>query len=96
MPFIVYVVECADGTYYTGWTTDLHRRLSEHNLSKNGSRYTRARRPVVVRYVEECASRSEALKREAAIKTLPRIGKEALWERPDVHDETASVPAQTS
>ena len=79
MAFLVYVVECADGTYYTGWTTNLDRRLREHNVSKNGSRYTRARRPVALRYVEECTSRSAALKRESAIKTLSRQDKEALW-----------------
>ena len=90
MAFLVYVVECADGTYYTGWTTDLNRRLREHNVSKNGSRYTRARRPVALRYVEECASRSAALRRESAIKALSRQDKQALWDPPNDTDSPTS------
>lgn len=77
--FFVYVVECADETYYTGWTTGLGRRLRQHNHAKAGARYTRTRRPVVLRYVEICLTRSAAQKREAAIKAKPRSDKQALW-----------------
>ena len=76
MPF-VYIVECADGTLYTGWTTDLARRMAEHNAGRGG-RYTRARRPVRLAYWEWAASPAEARRREAAIKRLPRTRKIAL------------------
>ena len=70
----VYMLRCADGTLYTGWTTDLQRRLAAHNAGK-GAKYTRSRRPVALCYVETCDSREEALRREAAIKRLPRQEK---------------------
>ena len=74
----VYILECADGTLYTGATTDPERRLAEHNAGR-GARYTRARRPLTLVYVEPAADRSAALRREAAIKRLPRAGKRALF-----------------
>jgi putative endonuclease len=77
MAFYCYIVECANGTYYTGWSTDPRRRVSQHN-SGSGSRYTRSRRPVRLVYLEECADKSAALKRERAIKALPRAAKEKL------------------
>lgn len=73
MPF-VYILECADSTLYTGWTTDLERRLAEHNAGR-GARYTRGRRPVKLAYCEEVADRGAALRREAAIRRLRRAGK---------------------
>ncbi|HEX5414614.1 MAG TPA: GIY-YIG nuclease family protein [Chloroflexota bacterium] len=79
MSCFVYIVECADGTYYTGWTTNLGRRLCQHNHAKTGAHYTRTRRPVLLRYVEICQTRSAAQKREAAIKAKARPGKQALW-----------------
>lgn len=79
MPF-VYILECADGTLYTGWTTDLERRLKEHNAGR-GARYTRGRRPVELAYYEEVPDRSTALRREAAIRRLRRSGKLALITR---------------
>lgn len=72
--FFVYIVECADGTLYTGWTTDVARRLKTHNAGR-GAKYTRYRTPVRLVYVEEVADRSAALKREAAIKRLSRAAK---------------------
>ena len=72
----MYVVECKDGTYYTGITTDLYRRLHEHNHSKKGAKYTRSRRPVGLIYCERYADRSEASKAEAAFKKLTRKKKE--------------------
>jgi putative endonuclease len=71
------MLECADGSYYTGWTTDLGRRLVAHNAGRGG-RYTRARRPVKLIYWEECPDRRSAQRRELALKRLPRAKKLAL------------------
>jgi len=73
----VYIVECADGTYYTGYTTDVDRRVSEHNAG-TGARYTRGRTPVTLIYTETYATKSEAMSREYAIKQLRRRQKERL------------------
>jgi len=72
-----YIVECADGTFYTGYTTDVERRVQEHNKGI-GSKYTRSRLPVTLLYYEEFSSRSKATKREYAIKDLTRREKEEL------------------
>ncbi len=86
----VYILRCADGTLYTGYSTDPAARENEHNgLTATGrpsrasgagagARYTRSRRPVRLIYQEACASRSEALRRESAIKKMTRAQKEAL------------------
>jgi putative endonuclease len=74
MAFYCYILECSDGTYYTGWSSDPQRRLREHNSGK-GARYTRSRRPVRMVYLEELPDKSSALKRERAIKALPRPKK---------------------
>ncbi len=85
MSHFVYIVKCADGTFYTGYTTALLKRVSEHNgegKSKTskmaGARYTRPRRPVLLVYSESFTNRSEALKREYEIKQLIRSEKEKL------------------
>lgn len=78
--WFVYILECADGSLYTGITTDLERRVSEHNEGKLGARYTRARRPVKLRYSARFANRSEASVEEAAIKKLSRKKKFQLFE----------------
>jgi predicted GIY-YIG superfamily endonuclease len=70
----VYILRCADGSLYTGITTDLGRRCQRHNDGK-ASRYTRSRRPIKLVYQEGCATRSLALKREAAVKSLSRQEK---------------------
>lgn len=75
--WFVYIVECRDGTFYTGITTHLERRIDEHNTGR-GARYTRSRRPVVLRYQEPQPNRSSALTREHEIKALPRRGKVEL------------------
>ena len=77
MPFFCYLLECADGTFYTGWTTDPARREDEHNAGR-GAKYTRSRRPVKLIYVEEMPDKSSALKREIAIKGFSRKAKEKL------------------
>lgn len=73
----VYILECADGTLYTGWTTDLARRLAAHNAGRGG-RYTRGRRPVRLAYWEEHPEPRRARKREAALRRLRRAEKLAL------------------
>ena len=78
MPYYLYILRCADRTLYTGITTDLDRRVAEHNLSTKGAKYTRARRPVVLVYSRQFATRSEATKAEAAFKKLTRTQKLAL------------------
>ncbi len=73
--YYLYILECADGTLYTGITTDLTRRIEEHNSSKKGAKYTRTRRPVKLCYSEVCEDRSSASSREHAIKKMTRIQK---------------------
>lgn len=77
MSWHVYLVECADGTLYCGVTNDLARRLAAHNAGK-GARYTSGRRPVRAVWTEACATRGDALRRELAVKALPRAAKLAL------------------
>jgi putative endonuclease len=78
----VYLLRCADGTLYCGWSTDPTRRLREH-LAGTASRYTRARRPVELVYTREFATRSEAMREEARIKALPAAHKRRLCLRRD-------------
>ena len=75
----VYILLCNDNTLYTGWTTNMKRRLSEHNAGK-GSRYTRTRTPVIVVFTEEHMNKSSAMKRESSIKNLSRSKKLQLIE----------------
>jgi putative endonuclease len=77
MTWTVYMARCGDGTLYTGVTTDLERRLAEHNTGSGGA-YTRSRVPVVMVYQEAAGDRSLAQRRECAIKRLSRAEKEAL------------------
>ncbi len=77
MTFFCYIVECVDGTYYTGWTTDPDRRERQHNHG-TGAKYTRTHRPVKLVYIEEALDRSSAMKRERAIKQLRREQKQRL------------------
>ena len=73
--WFVYILQCSDGSLYTGATTALRRRLDEHNNSNKGAKYTRTRQPVQLVWSAECGSRSEAMKREASIKKLDRPKK---------------------
>jgi putative endonuclease len=75
--FFCYMVECADGSLYTGWTKDPERRIKEHNAGR-GALYTRWRRPVSLTYLERVEDHSAALRREHAIKKLTRKQKLAL------------------
>ena len=76
-PTFVYIVRCADGSYYTGWTTDVPRRVAEHNAGR-GARYTRQHGPVELVWCEAQPGRSAALKREEQIKRRGRRYKDAL------------------
>ena len=73
-----YIVECADGTYYTGWAVDPQKRAEVHNKGR-GAKYTKMRLPVKLVYVEEQPDRSTALKRERAIKKMTRKKKQELF-----------------
>ena len=75
-----YIVECVDGTYYTGWAVNPERRVAMHNNGR-GARYTRTRRPVKLVYIEELPDRKSAMKREIAIKKMKRERKmKLIWE----------------
>jgi len=76
--WIVYILECSDKTLYTGITTNLEKRLEQHNHGQDGAKYTRPRRPVKCLYHEKQPNRSEATKREFAIKKLNRSDKMKL------------------
>ena len=78
--WVVYILECADRSLYVGVTNDLEKRVAAHTCGK-GARYTRGRAPLVVRYVEEAATRGEAQRREAAIRRMTRSAKLALCDR---------------
>ena len=75
MSYFVYILECNNGTLYTGITTDIKRRVDEHNNSEKGARYTKLRRPVKLVYSEKSEDRSSASKREYEIKKLKRSEK---------------------
>lgn len=75
-----YIIQCADGTLYTGWTNCLEKRLKAHNSGKNGAKYTKTKRPVTLVYYEGYATKEEAMSREYAIKQLTRAKKIALME----------------
>ncbi len=75
--WFVYIVQCADDSFYTGITKDLERRVKQHNAG-TASRYTRSRLPVTLEYQEEQPNQSSALKREFAIKALSRKAKQVL------------------
>jgi len=78
--WLVYILECSDKTLYTGITNDLEKRLEQHNSGKDGAKYTRVRRPVKCVYQEVQKNRSEASKREFAIKKITRAEKLQLIE----------------
>ena len=75
-----YIVRCADGSFYTGWTNCLEKRPKAHNSGKEGAKYTKNKRPVTLVYYEGFATKEEAMSREYAIKQLTRAEKMALME----------------
>lgn len=72
-----YIVRCSDGSYYTGWTNNLEKRIQDHN-SGHGAKYTKSRRPVELVYYEEFETKEEAMRREYAVKKLKRKQKTEL------------------
>ena len=80
MSYFVYILECADKSYYVGSTNNLEKRLKQHNESKWGAHYTKIRRPVTVKYSEQFESLIDARRREAEIKGWRREKKKRLWE----------------
>ncbi len=88
MPYFVYLLECRDNSYYCGYTTDLEKRVETHNKG-NGAKYTSKRRPVRLIYSEEYATRTEAMRRELAIKKLGRAGKTALLAAAEIKSKSA-------
>jgi len=80
MNSFVYIIQCADDTLYTGWTTDIEARIETHNQG-NGAKYTRGRGPVKLVYSEAFEDKSTAMRREAEIKKLTREEKFSLIER---------------
>ncbi|MCI5869652.1 MAG: GIY-YIG nuclease family protein [Dorea sp.] len=72
-----YILKCRDGSFYTGWTNDIEKRMQAHNAGK-GAKYTKSRRPVKLVYYEEHETKNEAMKREYAIKHMTRQEKERL------------------
>lgn len=90
--YFVYILECQDKTLYIGITTDLARRVDEHNgVLSGGAKYTRARRPVKIVYVEEFTNRSDAQQREYALKKLSRTEKLQLIFTHPYENETPSI-----
>ena len=85
--YYCYILRCQDGSFYTGWTTDPHRRLKEHAAGR-GARYTRARLPVVLAYVEPQPDRPTAMRRERALKALSRSRKRKLIGLEDAPEAT--------
>ncbi len=79
MPYFVYIVECADKTYYVGCTNNIDKRLKQHNQSKWGAHYTKIRRPVILKYSAQFETLLEARRREKEIKGWRREKKESLW-----------------
>lgn len=79
--YYLYILKCADNTLYSGITTDLVRRIKEHNSSNLGAKYTRSRRPVKLVYSKNYRNRSVASKAEAKIKKLSRAGKLKLLKK---------------
>lgn len=83
MAFFCYMVECQDGSFYTGWTVNPQRREKQHNQGK-GAKYTRLHGPVRLVYIEEVPDHSSALKRERAIKRLKHHQKQLLVEEQNI------------
>lgn len=96
MTHYVYLLECADGTLYTGYTTDVERRVQEHNAG-DGAKYTRGRAPVELVHVESFPNKPAAMRREYRIKQLSRSEKEALIQNSNVvetHPDPDGAPPQ--
>ncbi len=78
--YFVYILECADSTLYIGSTNNIEKRIAAHNTSKTGAKYTKARRPVILKYYESFETKSDALRREHELKKLTRQEKLKLFD----------------
>lgn len=90
-----YIVRCADGTLYTGWTNDLKKRIKAHNAGK-GAKYTKTRRPVELVYFEHFATKEEAMSREYHIKQLKHAQKQALIDEMNKNNKIRRMLQQSS
>lgn len=88
--WVLYILECKDGTLYTGITNDLVHRLAAHRAGK-GAKYTRGRGPLTLRYLESCEDMSHALQREVQIKKLTRKQKQDLCQSADLPEEVEDI-----
>lgn len=77
-------MRCNDGTYYTGYTDDVEKRIVAHNTSDKGAKYTKGRRPVTLVYHKKCATKGDAMSLEYTLKSLTRNGKELLIRGPHI------------
>ena len=84
MPYLVYILKCADKSLYVGCTNNLEKRLKQHNESKSGAHYTKIRRPVTLVYSETLESFADARRREAEIKRWPREKKLELVKHKEI------------
>jgi putative endonuclease len=91
--YSVYILECADGSLYTGYTVDVRRRLEMHRSGK-GAKYTRSHRPLRIVYQEAFQDKSAALRREAEIKSMPRAAKVDLIRRSGTDARAEKFPGQ--
>ena len=87
----VYLLRCNDNSLYAGVTTDIKRRINEHNTSKLGAKYTRARRPVSLAYLEQVANKSIACKREYELRQLSKHKKEQLVDKYFANNRSAQL-----
>ncbi|MEF9916917.1 MAG: GIY-YIG nuclease family protein [Lachnospiraceae bacterium] len=81
-----YIVECRDGSLYTGWTNNIEKRITDHNQGK-GAKYTKGKGPVTLVYFESFDTKEEAMKREYAIKKMTRATKEKLIQDKNIHQD---------
>ena len=88
-----YIVECRDKSLYTGWTTDLEKRIAAHNAG-NGAKYTKSRRPVKLVYAEEHETKSDAMKREYAIKRMTRQEKLKIKKKGNIIPDARRIKVQ--
>jgi len=92
MSYYVYIVECSDSSFYTGYTKNIRKRLDRHNgISWGGARYTKTRRPVFLAFLEKYNSKKEATQREYQIKQLDHGGKKELINKASKEDILASI-----
>lgn len=93
MKYYAYIVQCNDSTLYTGFTNHLQKRITAHNTSGAGARYTRSRRPVALVYFESFKTKTRALKREFAIKQMTRLQKlKLISKKNQVFSSGKSIP----